>query len=96
MARPRRSLQQEIEFILLIVEPRSGASVAAAYPLLSWSVRRDWLLVATILAAIWLSVWCFWADTLRYWLWERWQVKLRPLGKMMEQQLWSREVYGYG
>jgi hypothetical protein len=96
MARPHRSLQQEIEFILLIVEPRSGASVAAAYPLLSWSVRRDWLLVASILAAIWLSVWRLWADTLRYWLREGWPRKLRSLRKMMEQQLWSGEVYGYG
>lgn len=95
MTRSRRSLRQEIEFILLIVEPRPGG-VAVAYPLLSWSIRRDWLLVASILAAIWLGVWRVWTDTLRYWLREGWQTKLRSLKTMMAQQLWSREVYGYG
>lgn len=96
IARQRRSLRQEIEFILLMVEPRSGASVAAAYPLASLSVKRDWVLVATILGAIWLSVFRFWGDTLHYWLWEWGQVRFDLFWKRMSRQFWPLEVYGYG
>ncbi|MCQ3980228.1 MAG: hypothetical protein DPW09_42985 [Anaerolineae bacterium] len=96
MARRRRSLQQEIEFILLVVEPRAGASVAAAYPLLSVAVKRDWLLVAAILAVIWLSVFRFWGDTLRYWFCQWGPAQFEVLWQSVWQQFGSREVYGYG
>lgn len=96
MAHRRRSLRQEIEFILLMVEPRSGARVAAAYPLASLSVKRDWILVVAILGAIWLSVFRFWWGTLRYWLWEWGQARFDLFWKRMRRQLWPVEVYGYG
>ncbi|GIK37968.1 MAG: hypothetical protein BroJett011_18010 [Chloroflexota bacterium] len=94
--RHRRSFRQEIEFILLMVEPRSGASVAAAYPLLSLSVKRDWLLVAAILTAIWLDVFRFWGDSLRYWFCEWGPAQFDVLWRNVWRQLWPGEVYGYG
>lgn len=96
MARRRCSFRQEIEFILLVVEPHASASVAAAYPLLSVAVKRDWLLVAAILAVIWLSVFRFWGDTLRYWFWERGSAQFEVLWQSVWRQLWPGEVYGYG
>ncbi len=79
-----------------MVEPRSGASVAAAYPLVSWSVKREWVLVASILAAIWVSVFRFWGRTIRYWIWDWGQAKLQLIGKVVYRQLRLVEVYGYG
>lgn len=96
MARRRCTFRQEIEFILLMVEPRSGANVAAAYPLLSLSVKRDWILVAAILTAIWLDVFRFWGDTVRYWFCEWGQAQVEGLWQSLWRQLWPREVYGYG
>lgn len=92
----RTLLRQQIEFVLLMVEPRSGVSVAAAYPLASWSVKRDWLLVASILAALWISVFRFWWGTIRYWLWDWGQAKLGLIGEMVRRQFRPMEVYGYG
>lgn len=96
MVHQRRLLRQEIEFILLMVEPHPGASVAAAYPLASVSLKRNWVLVAAILGAIWLSVFRCWRDTIRYWLWEWGQRRFRLFWQNMQRQLWPLEVYGYG